>query len=217
MPKRKSYEALEDLNPLIVNTEIQIITDMQEKLNIIKQIPEKAINELGIDYKREVNKIKDVLIRVLGKLTEEIKYPEEIKLNVNINEVILQILYGLEASDIYDTYIILNFKLKEKYFPTTDELEEYKRDIFKDRLDIVKLFEKLYIFSTYYLAKYKTRNNTDLKIKIQRFESNDDDAIMEDLTNKIQGLKVNSPFDDTDIKSVYNCFLSLYNMINDDI
>ncbi len=217
MPKRKSYEALEDLNPLIVNTEIQIITDMQEKLNIIKQIPEKAINELGIDYKREVNKIKDVLIRVLGKLTEEIKYPEEIKLNVNINEVILQILYGLEASDIYDTYIRLNFKLKEKYFPTTDELEEYKRDIFKDRLDIVKLFEKLYIFSTYYLAKYKTRNNTDLKIKIQRFESNDDDAIMEDLTNKIQGLKVNSPFDDTDIKSVYNCFLSLYNMINDDI
>jgi hypothetical protein len=217
MPKRKSYEALEDLNPLIVNTEIQIITDMQEKLNIIKQIPEKAINELGIDYKREVNKIKDVLIRVLGKLTEEIKYPEEIKLNVNINEVILQILYGLEASDIYDTYIRLNFKLKEKYFPTTDEFEEYKRDIFKDRLDIVKLFEKLYIFSTYYLAKYKTRNNTDLKIKIQRFESNDDDAIMEDLTNKIQGLKVNSPFDDTDIKSVYNCFLSLYNMINDDI
>ena len=217
MPKRKSYEALEDLNPLIVNTEIQIITDMQEKLNIIKQIPEKAINELGIDYKREVNKIKDVLIRVLGKLTEEIKYPEEIKLNVNINEVILQILYGLEASDIYDTYIRLNFKLKEKYFPTTDEFEEYKRDIFKDRLDIVKLFEKLYIFSTYYLAKYKTRNNTDLKIKIQRFESNDDDAIMEDLTNKIQGLKVNSPFDDTDIKSVYNCFLSLYKMINDDI
>ena len=179
MPKRKSYEALEDLNPLIVNTEIQIITDMQEKLNIIKQIPEKAINELGIDYKREVNKIKDVLIRVLGKLTEEIKYPEEIKLNVNINEVILQILYGLEASDIYDTYIRLNFKLKEKYFPTTDEFEEYKRDIFKDRLDIVKLFEKLYIFSTYYLAKYKTRNNTDLKIKIQRFESNDDDAIMD--------------------------------------
>ena len=217
MPKRKSYEALEDLNPLIVNTEIQIITDMQEKLNIIKQIPEKAINELGIDYKREVNKIKDVLIRVLGKLTEEIKYPEEIKLNVNINEVILQILYGLEASDIYDTYIILNFKLKEKYFPTTDELEEYKRDIFKDRLDIVKLFEKLYIFSTYYLAKYKTRTNTDLNRTIQKFESNDDDTNMEDLIDKIQGLKVNSPFDDTDIKSVYNCFLSLYKMINDDI
>lgn len=217
MPKRKSYEALEDLNPLIVNTEKNIITDMEQKLNIIKQIPKKAINELGIDYKRGVNEIKDVLIRVLGKLTEEIKYPEEIKLNVNINEVILQILYGLEASDIYDTYIILNFKLKEKYFPTTDELEEYKRDIFKDRLDIVKLFEKLYIFSTYYLAKYKTRTNTDLNRTIQKFESNDDDTNMEDLIDKIQGLKVNSPFDDTDIKSVYNCFLSLYKMINDDI
>lgn len=214
MSKRKSYEALEDLNPLIVKTEKHIITDMQEKLNIIKQIPRRAINELGIDYKREVNKIKDVLIRVLGKLAEEIKYTEEIKLNVNINEVILQILYDLEASDTYDTYISLNFKLKEKFYPTPDELEEYKRYIFKDSLDIVKLFEKLFIFSTYYLAKYKTRTNTDLKINIQRFESNDDDTIMEDLIDKIQGLKVNSPFDDTDIKSVYGCFLSLYKNID---